>query len=129
MTDVYIIEDHPIVREMLEVLVNGTPGMHVCGSADSGKTALRALSQVGADVVLVDISLPDVDGIELVKSIAAICPEAKALIVSGHAQAVYADRALAAGARGYFVKGSNAPLAEAIHTVLGGAIYRAAEAV
>lgn len=120
---IYLVEDHPLMRQVVGQLVAGTPGLDVVGTADSGEAALDALADAAADLVLVDVSLPNMNGVELVAEIQARWPGLRCLMLSGHLEPVYAQRALAAGARGYVLKGNPAELTDAIHRVLGGEVY------
>ena len=136
---VFIVEDHTLMREIVETYVEEQPALSVCGTASTGEDALDLLP-CGADLVLVDISLPGMSGIDLICTIRVRWPELPCLVCSGHDEAVYVERALAAGARGYVAKGNPAELTEGLQCILSGTDYlspslrerveaRAAEAV
>ena len=136
---VFIVEDHALMREIVEAYVTGQPALSVCGTASTGEEALGLLP-CGADLVLVDISLPGMSGIDLIRTIRTRWPDLACLVCSGHDEAVYVERALAAGARGYVAKGNPAELADGLRCILSGIDYlspslrerveaRAAEAV
>ena len=121
---ILIIDDHPIVRERLGELINQEPDLLVCGEADDGHTAMEAIDKTAPDLALVDISLKDTYGIELVKDIKAQHPKLLTLVLSMHEESLYAERALRAGARGYITKQeASRKVIGAIRQVLAGGIY------
>ena len=121
---ILIIDDHPIVRERLGELINQEPDLIVCGEADDGRSAMEAIEKTLPDLALVDISLKDTYGIELVKDIKNQHPKLLTLVLSMHEESLYAERALRAGARGYITKQeASRKVIGAIRQVLGGGIY------
>lgn len=117
---IYVVEDHARMRELLGDWIGVLPGMAVCGAADSAETALEELPKLGAELVLVDMSLPRMSGIELVATLRAQWPDVRCLIMSGHSEPGYVERALAAGAQGYVLKGKPSEIEPAIRAVLAG---------
>jgi len=109
---VLIIDDHPVFRHGITAMINAEPDLEVCGEAGSAPAALEAMRRLQPNVVLVDISLPGTNGIELLKSIKAESPKLPMLVVSMHDESLYALRALRAGALGYVMK------AEALDSIL-----------
>jgi DNA-binding NarL/FixJ family response regulator len=101
---VLLVDDHPLVREGLVNLINQQPDLEICGEAGNEPVALQMISELRPDVAVVDISLENGSGIELLKSIRAGHPGVKTLVLSMHDEALYAERALHAGARGYIMK-------------------------
>jgi DNA-binding NarL/FixJ family response regulator len=101
---VFVVDDHPIVRQGLALLIDQEPDLIVCGAAEEGHSALHAIASLRPDIVILDISLPGPDGIELLKTIRSIEPDLPILVLSMHAESVYAERALRAGANGYIMK-------------------------
>jgi DNA-binding NarL/FixJ family response regulator len=101
---VFLVDDHPLVREWLTNLINQQPGLMVCGEAESGPEAREKILALRPDVAIVDITLKDSSGIELIKDLKQSCPEVAVLVLSMHEEAHYAERALRAGARGYIMK-------------------------
>ena len=101
---VFLVDDHPLVREWLTNLINQQPGLKVCGEAESGPEAREKILALRPDVAIVDITLKDSSGIELIKDLKQSCPEVAVLVLSMHEEAHYAERALRAGARGYIMK-------------------------
>jgi DNA-binding NarL/FixJ family response regulator len=121
---VLIVDDHPIVREGLRRLIDPEADLSVCGEAQSERAARVAIRQCMPDVMIVDISLGQGDGFELVRDVHAHYPKLPMLVLSMHDEVIYAERMLAAGARGYVMK-QTAPdqLLVALRQVLDGEIY------
>jgi DNA-binding NarL/FixJ family response regulator len=101
---VFVVDDHPIVRQGLALLIDQEPDLEVCGEAEEAQSALAAITATRPDILLLDISLPGPDGIELLKTIRATDPTLPVLVLSMHDESVYAERALRAGANGYIMK-------------------------
>ncbi len=129
MIHVLVVDDHAIVRKGLKSILADTPDLSVCGEAASAQEALQCIQQRVCDIVLLDIDLPDQNGLEVLKQVLALQPTARVLMLSVHAEAQYAVRALRAGAAGYLPKDS-APeeLVGAIRRVMSGAAYLTAAA-
>jgi DNA-binding NarL/FixJ family response regulator len=126
LKQVFIVEDHPIMREALGDLIKSEPGFAVCGSAATGEEALQHLAGVAADLVLIDLALTGMNGIELVRVLRERQPDLRCLVLSGLREATYVRQALGAGARGYVLKGKPEELLEAIQEVSAGGIYLSA---
>jgi DNA-binding NarL/FixJ family response regulator len=121
---ILIVDDHPIVREGLETMLNHEQDLHVCGQADDAPHALQAIAELNPDVAIVDISLKNSDGIELTKTIKAKYPGLFVIVLSVHDESVYAERVLLAGAQGYLMKDAIPEnIVKAIRMVLRGEIY------
>ena len=105
---VLIVDDHPIVRHGLAKLINDEPGLKVCGSAEKPSEAFDALKEESPDLILLDLSLGDDSGLDLLKKIKAEYPDLPVLVLSMHDEAYYADRVLRAGAMGYVMKQESA---------------------
>lgn len=121
---ILIVDDHPVVRSGLELLISGEPDLQVCGECDTAGDAIRLVRQHGPDLVLIDLSLKGGSGLDLCKHLAAIDPAIRLLVISVHDEALYADRALRAGARGYVNKAAPAEtLLQAIRAVLGDRVW------
>ncbi len=103
-TRIFIVDDHPIVREGLSLMMNREPDMVVCGEAEEATRALQVITSTKPDFLIVDISLAGPDGLDLLKSIRVRYPAMPVLILSMHDEAIYAERALRAGANGYIMK-------------------------
>ncbi len=101
---VFLVDDHPLVREWLTNLINQQADLAVCGEAESAPQAMAAIAAAKPDVAVVDLSLKDSSGIELIKSLKQCHPNVAVLVLSMHDESLYAERALRAGARGYIMK-------------------------
>jgi DNA-binding NarL/FixJ family response regulator len=99
ITKIFIVEDHPIVRQVLSSLIDKQSDLCVCGEADSVQSALDKIPTSQADLVLIDISLPSGSGLHLLESLHKQLPDLKSLVVSGFEKAAFAQRALELGAR------------------------------
>ncbi len=118
---VLCVDDHPIVREGLASLVALQPDMEIVGAAESGAEALRMFREFNPDVVLIDLRLRDTTGFELIRDILALSPSARTIVLTSFEGDVDFERALAAGAKGYVVKGMvREELLEAIRAVHAG---------
>ncbi len=121
---ILIVDDHPMMREGLAQLIDHEPDLSVAAQASTAAQALEAVAQRRPDLALVDISLPDKNGLELIKDLQALCPELPTLVVSMHDESLYAERVLRAGGRGYIMKQEGGKkLMTAIRHVLDGRIY------
>jgi DNA-binding NarL/FixJ family response regulator len=121
---VLLVDDHPLVREWLANLINQQSDLQVCGEADSAPKALQMIGMVNPEVAIVDISMEGGSGIELIKNIKASHPGVMMIVLSMHDEALYGERALRAGARGYIMKReATKRVLEAIRCVLGGKLY------
>jgi DNA-binding NarL/FixJ family response regulator len=121
---ILIVDDHPIMRQGLALLVNNDPTLEVCGEAEDASTAVAAAVKLKPDMVIADISLPGRNGLELIKDLHALQPGLPVLVVSMHDESIYAERVLRAGGRGYVMKGEGGQkLLTAIQQVLGGGIF------
>jgi DNA-binding NarL/FixJ family response regulator len=123
-TQILIVDDHPIVRQGIAGLVNHENDLAVCGQAEDSRQALRAIGQLTPNMAIVDISLKETDGLELIKNIHSRYPNLLILALSMHDETVYAERALRAGAMGYIMKQeATENVILAIRKILGGELY------
>src|SRR5690349_18032210 len=121
---VLIVDDHPIVRQGLRRMIETEPDMVVCGEVQTEREARAAIRALSPDVVIVDISLAQGDGLELVRDVHAQQPQLPMLVLSMHDEAIYGQRLLAAGASGYIMKhAASEQLLVALRRVLSGDIY------
>ena len=122
--NVFIVDDHPLVREWLANLIHQQPDFLVCGEAETEASALQSIITLKPDVAIVDISLKEGSGIELIKRIKTRSPAVAVIVLSMHDENLYAERAIRAGARGYIMKRETTKrIIEAIRSVLGGKLY------
>jgi len=121
---VFIVDDHPLVREGLTNLINGQDDLIVCGEAKDSARAINGVVKARPDVALIDISLENESGFELIKQLRSQFPQVALIILSMHDEGLYAERALRAGARGYVMKHETSKsVLASIRQVLGGGVY------
>lgn len=121
---VFLVDDHPIVRRGFQLLLSLEPDLAVCGEADSGPVALDRILQLKPDVAIVDLSLKNSNGLELIKQIRAQKLDLKILVFTMRGDPIYAERALRAGANGFITKEEGAEKAvEALRMLMQGKPY------
>lgn len=121
---VFLVDDHPLVREGLANLINQQDDLVVRGEAEDSAGALAGIAATRPDVALIDISLKNESGLELIKNLEIQFPLVALIVLSMHDEAVYAERALRAGARGYVMKRETTKsVLTAIRRVLEGDVY------
>jgi DNA-binding NarL/FixJ family response regulator len=121
---VLIVDDHPIVRQGLRSMIDAERDLRICGEAETEKEARAAIRTLAPDVVVIDLSLEQGDGINLVRDVHAHHPEIALLVLSMHDEAIYAERLVAVGASGYIMKQAAADqLITALRCVLSGEPY------
>jgi DNA-binding NarL/FixJ family response regulator len=121
---ILIVDDHPLFRQGLREMILREPGWGVCGEAANATEAIRLVEETAPDLVIVDISLDQTDGIELIQSLSRKNPELPMLVVSMHDESLYSERSINAGAMGYVMKLEPPNVVRtAIHRVLEGEMY------
>jgi len=121
---VFIVDDHPLVREGLTNLINRQDDLVVCGEAENSAQAINGIVKAQPEVALIDISLANESGLELIKQLAGQFPQVALIVLSMHDETLYAERALRAGARGYIMKHETSKsVLASIRRVLSGAVY------
>jgi DNA-binding NarL/FixJ family response regulator len=125
---IVVVDDHPIVRQGFVLLINQEADLEVVGQAEDPSAALTIISATKPDLVLVDLSLKNGDGLEMIKDLSRLYPELLMLAVSLHDENVYAERALRAGAKGYIMKSeATDSVMIAIRQVLSGGFFLSAK--
>jgi DNA-binding NarL/FixJ family response regulator len=123
-TKILLVDDHPVVRDGFAELINREPDLMVCAAAEDRSGAIQAVEQNAPQLVVIDLTLKNSSGMELIKDIHARWPELLLLVVSMHNETLYAERVLRAGARGYITKQqATRDILQAIRRVLAGGIY------
>lgn len=118
---VLIVDDHPVVRQGIKLMVNAEPDLSICGEAETEQQARRMVRELKPDALVVDLSLGEGDGFNVVRDVHAHFPHVRILVLSMHDEAIYAERLLSQGASGYIMKqAATAQLITALRTVLRG---------
>ena len=121
---ILVVDDHPIIRQGLALMLNREADLVVCGEAEDATGAMLVMASARPDVLIVDISLNGPDGLDLLKNIRTTHPALPVLILSMHDESIYAERALRAGANGYIMKQeATEKVLVAIRRILNGEIY------
>jgi DNA-binding NarL/FixJ family response regulator len=121
---VALVDDHPVVLAGVKALLQSSSGFEVVGEAVSGAAALELVCEAVPDVAVIDISMPDINGLELAEQLAQRCPAVRLLALTVHEDQAYVHRLLQAGVRGYLLKRTAAEdLPHAIRAVASGGVY------
>jgi DNA-binding NarL/FixJ family response regulator len=127
-TRIFLVDDHPLVRDWLATLLRQQPDFEICGQAEDAREALTAMQADPPDVAIVDLSLKNSSGLDLIKELSERLPATQVIVLSMHEEIFYAERAMRAGARGYVTKReSTHRIVEAVHEVQAGRLYANAE--
>ncbi len=121
---IFVVDDHAVTRKGYVFLINEEPDLEVCGEAASALEALDKIPGAAPELVITDVTMEGLSGLELVKHLQQQHPDLPVLIISMHDEALYADRALRAGARGYLMKNEAGPkVVDAVRRILRGGRY------
>lgn len=122
--NVLVVDDHPLVRERLAEVINREGDLHVCGEAEDRSTAAQMVRDLQPHLAVVDLSLRNSHGLDLIKDIRTVSPKTLILVVSMHDETLYAERVIRAGAQGYITKQeATRKMISAIRTVLANKLY------
>jgi two-component system response regulator NreC len=121
---IMLAEDHLTVREGIKLLVNAQPDMEVCGEVGDGSAAIKEVQKLHPDIIVMDISMPELNGLKATKKLKQVCPDVKVLTLTRHTDDAYLQQLIEAGASGYVLKQS-APseLIRAIRSIAEGNSY------
>lgn len=123
-TKILVVDDHPLVREHLGTVINREPDLTVCGEAEDCRGALAAIAATKPDLAIIDLTLKDSHGLDLLKDIQIQYPKLRTLVVSMHDESLYAERVMRAGANGFITKQhATRDILKAIRQVLSGQCY------
>ena len=121
---IFLVDDHPMIREHLHAVIAREADLEVCGEAEDAPTALARIQSTQPDLVIMDISLKNSHGLELLKDLKAVRPESRVLVLSMHDESLYAERTIRAGAMGYLTKQqATRDILLAIRRILAGDVY------
>lgn len=124
MTDIILVDDHPLMRKGLGRTIEKEADLNVVAQMSSAEEALEEVEDLDPDLAIVDISLPGMSGMELIKHLQSRMPDLKLLVVSRHDETLYAERCIRAGAKGYVMKQEAGDvIVQAIRKVLNGRIF------
>jgi DNA-binding NarL/FixJ family response regulator len=124
---ILLVDDHPIVRQGLRTLLQAEAGFAVVGEASNGLEALRLIERSKPDVLVVDLMMPGVTGLEVVHQTRQLSPQTRVIVLSMHSDEAYVLEALKNGAMGYVLKGSSpTDLIQGVHEVIAGRRYLSA---
>jgi DNA-binding NarL/FixJ family response regulator len=123
-TTIFLTDDHAVVREGLRLLLETQPDFVVIGEAGNGREAVREMVRLSPDIAILDIAMPELNGIEATRQLAEVCPQTQVIILSMHVTSGHIFQALQAGARGYVLKSSvGAEVVKAVRAVKAGQRY------
>src|ERR1700678_733671 len=121
---VFVVDDHPLLRQGLALLINREQDLMVCGEAEEAQTAMTEIAAKRPDILIADISLNGPDGLDLLKNLRTQYPNLPVLILSMHDESIYAERALRARASGYIMKQeATEKVLTAVRRILNGEVY------
>jgi two-component system response regulator NreC len=121
---ILLADDHAVVRQGFKMILSAQPDMEIVGEAGNGREAVELSEQLHPDVVVMDVAMPELNGIEATRRLSAAAPHARVVALSMHKDSVYVREILRAGARGYLLKDSPAPdLLAAVRAVASGEGY------
>lgn len=127
-TRIFIVDDHPLMRQGMSMTLQSELEFEVVGQSETAEEALGEIPRLKPDIAVIDISLPGMNGIELIKNLLIHLPDLKILVVSRHDEELYAERAIRAGARGYLMKlEAGDTLVTAVRRILSGNLYLSSE--
>lgn len=121
---IFIVDDHPLLREGLRRLIGLQPDLSICGEASTTHDALKSIASLKPNVVILDLTLSGSSGLDLIKDMKLRSMKSLVLVLSMHDESLYAERALRAGAKGYIMKEeASKEVLKAIHRIMAGDIY------
>jgi DNA-binding NarL/FixJ family response regulator len=116
-TRILLADDHPQIRELLRVMLE--PEFNVVGAAEDGEALLQYAQSLQPDVIISDINMPKVDGLQAARLLKDVAPHTRVIFLTAHAEPSYVAAAFAAGASGYLIKGATADLVGSLRSMIG----------
>lgn len=124
---ILVVDDNEALRDAVGRLVKSVPGLEVCGEAENGREAIKKTIDLQPDVVLMDIAMPDVNGLEATRQLRKVAPRSEVLVFTEHESRHAMRAAMDAGARGYLAKTHASSLVDAVRTVASHRPYSSLE--
>jgi DNA-binding NarL/FixJ family response regulator len=124
MPRVLVVDDHAVIRRGVQGILSSYPEWDLCGEADNGQDAIRLAGELAPEVVIMDVSMPGMNGLEATRIIHDVLPETKVLLLTLHSSSEFVRSAFRAGARGYVLKSdAENELVRALNVVIGEGTY------
>ncbi|HXO61519.1 MAG TPA: response regulator transcription factor [Candidatus Acidoferrales bacterium] len=124
MPRVLVVDDHAVIRRGVQGILSTYPEWDLCGEADNGQDAIRLAGELAPEVVIMDVSMPGMNGLEATRIIHDVLPETKVLLLTLHSSSEFVRSAFRAGARGYVLKSdAENELVRALNVVIGEGTY------
>jgi DNA-binding NarL/FixJ family response regulator len=124
MPRILIVDDHAVIRRGVQGILSTYPEWDLCGEADNGQDAIRLAGELRPEVVIMDVSMPGLNGLEATRIMQDVLPETKVLLLTLHSSSEFVRSAFRAGARGYVLKSdAENELVRALNVVLGEGTY------
>jgi DNA-binding NarL/FixJ family response regulator len=120
---VSLVEDHPVLRDVLQEYIGRLPGVELCVVSPNAEDALDRFDGSMPDLMLIDLSLPRMSGIDLIRELHLRQPDLRCAILSGHRSPVYVRQAMEVGAHGYLLKGDPMEIERGLQAILAGKRY------
>ena len=120
---VFVVEDHDRMRDMIQLAIATQKEFETCGAAASGEEALEMMVRARPTLALIDLSLPGINGFEVITAALTSLPDLRCIVLSGHQQQYYAAKAFELGASGYVLKGNPVEIFDALRAVSQGGTY------
>jgi DNA-binding NarL/FixJ family response regulator len=120
---VSLVEDHPVLRDVLQEYIGRLPGVELCVVSANAEEALEEFDGSTPDLMLIDLSLPHMSGIDLIRELRQRRPELRCAILSGHRSPAYVKQAMEVGAHGYMLKGDPMEIERGLQAILAGKHY------
>ena len=124
MPRVLVVDDHAVIRRGVQGILSTYPEWDLCGEADNGQDAIRLAGELAPEIVIMDVSMPGMNGLEATRIIHDVLPETKVLLLTLHSSSEFVRSAFRAGARGYVLKSdAENELVRALNVVIGEGTY------
>lgn len=120
---IFVVENHPSFSRVLQLMLSRQLDFEVCGSAETGEDAIAKIADIKPDLALIDLSLPGISGLDVIRRVKQLQPSVRCAVLTGHEEHEYLERSIEAGADGYIVKGSPEEIIEGIRLTAAGQTF------